>query len=82
MAKAQHAKVEFEGQEYEYDPTALKSYSVIKAVSNPSNPTAFFGAFERIFCGNDVEYAERLGDSLEDMARLVAAVAEAAGSKN
>lgn len=82
MAKARGATIEFDGQEYEYDPTALKSYTVIKAVSDPSNPKAFFGAFERIFCGNDVEYAERLGDSLEEMARLVAAVADAAGSKN
>lgn len=82
MATKKTVKLEFEGDTYEYDPSALKSYSVVKAVSNPNEPARFFGAFEKIFAGRDVEYAERLGDSMEDMARLVAAVAEDAGSKN
>lgn len=81
MAKAA-AKVTFDGEEYEYDPAALKSYSVIKAVSNPNEPMRFFGAFEKIFKGKDVEYAERLGDSIEKMAELVALIAEDAGAKN
>lgn len=76
---AKTAKIEYKGNVYAYDPTALKSYTVIKAVSNPNNPEKFFSAFERIFCGKDMEVAEMLGDSLEEMSNLIMAITKEVG---
>lgn len=71
--------IEFKGGEYEYDPSALKSYAVLKAISNPANPAGFFSALERLFAGHDLEYAERLGDDFEEIGALISAISEQEG---
>lgn len=77
MAKL--ATVEFKGETYEYDPTALKSYAVLKAITNPANPAGFFKAIERLFAGHDVEYAEKLGGDFEEIGALITAISEQEG---
>ena len=67
--------LEFDGQEYEYDETALESYSVVEGITLGTEDIAgFFRAVKRIFAGKSTEYAERLGDSQQRMGELVAAV--------
>lgn len=75
------AKIEFEGNKYEYDPSALKKYSVIKALSGTSDPAGFFAAFDKVFKGKADEYAERLDDSLEKMAELLNAIVVEVGGE-
>lgn len=67
--------VEFEGQEYEYDETALECYSVVEGITLGMEDLAgFFRAIKRIFAGKSTEYAKRLDDSQAKMGELVAAV--------
>lgn len=76
-------KVEFEGEQYECDASALRDYAVIKAISKADvAPAKYFDALERVFAGRDEEYAEKVG-GLEAMARLLeACVTATAGAKN
>lgn len=74
-------KISFEGQEFEYDPAEAKSYKNLKRIARGSTDIGeFFGAFEDIFAGKDVEYAEMLDNDFEKLGELVSAVVEAEGS--
>lgn len=68
------AKIEFEGAKFEYDASALKKYSVIKAISGTGTPQEFFAAFDKVFKGKADEYADKLDDSFERMAGLLNAI--------
>lgn len=74
-------KISFEGQEFEYDPAEAKSYKNLKRIARGGNDIqGFFDAFEDIFAGKDVEYADALGNDFEKLGALVTAVVEAEGS--
>ena len=80
MAQGNVIKFEYEGNEYEADSAATKSWRVAKGMV--SGGPAMFEAFDALFCGRSDEYAERLGDDLMKMAELANAAIEAAGTKN
>lgn len=92
MASAK--RVEFRGQEFEYDPEALEAPWVVFALSlvgkAGSNMADFIEALNLVFCGRAVECLRRvpdadgnapgpLGCSGEDMGALCQAVMEDAG---
>lgn len=72
--------IEYAGEVFEYVPTAGRSWKVIKGITNGGKP--MFDAFDVLFNGKSDEYAEILGDDLEEMAQLAAKAIEASGSKN
>ena len=67
--------IEFEGQTFEYDETALERYSVIEGITlGVEDMSGFFRSLRAIFAGNSTKYAAMLGDSQIKMGELVAAV--------
>lgn len=80
MAQKSSFTFEFEGNEYEIDRNATKSWTVIKGLS--VGGASMFEAFDRLFCGHSDEYAETLGDDLMKVAELANSAIEEAGSKN
>lgn len=75
------ATITVDGIDFEYDETQLKSYRVIKRITSyQRDPAGFFEALDIIFNDRAEEYADKLGGTLEDMSRLVAAVMGAAAS--
>lgn len=73
-------KIVFEDAEYEYDPREVKSYRNIKRLARAQkDPSAFFDVAESIFAGKDEEYAEQLGNSIDKLGRLVAAIIDHEG---
>lgn len=74
MQKETLAKVEFNGEEYEYDSAAVKSYKVLKKIARAqSDIGGFFDAFELVFAGRDEEYADKLGNDFEQLGQLLSA---------
>lgn len=70
-------QIEYKGHTFEYAPESLKSYKVMKALTNAQKePARLFDALDIIFDGKADEYAEILGDDLEEMVSLVNAIAE------
>lgn len=80
MAQKSSFTFEYEGNEYEVDRNAAKSWTVIKGLS--TGGPAMFAAFDRLFCGRSDEYAAALDDDLMKVAELANAAIEEAGSKN
>lgn len=75
------AKIEFEGTKFEYDASALRKYTVLKALSGSGAPQDMFTAFDKVFKGKADDYAEKLDDSLEKMAELLNAIVEKEGGE-
>ena len=64
--------IKFDGQEFEYDETALKDYGVQKGLAlGMDNVPRFFRAVEKVFAGKDEEYAEKLGGDLTQLTKAV-----------
>lgn len=73
-------KIVFEDAEYEYDPKEVKSYRNIKRLARAQkDPSAFFDVAEAIFAGKDEEYAEQLGNDMDKLGSLVAAIIDQEG---
>lgn len=76
------AKIEFEGTKFEYDPKALRKYSVIKAISGVvDEPAQFFDAFNKLFAGKMDKVIEALDDDMVKIQELIQAVVEKEGKE-
>lgn len=84
MAKTITGTIEFEGNTYEYNVAATKSYKVLKSLATAAEePARLFSAFDIIFNNKADEYAESLGDSVEKLSELMSAIiAQDAQAKN
>lgn len=80
MSEKDIVAFKFAGKEFEADSQAAVSWSVIKGMVTGGRE--MFAAFDRLFAGKADEYAEDLGDDMEEMARLASAAIEAAKGKN
>ena len=77
-------KFHVEGVEGDFfvDADALNNYSTMKALAlADKNPAGLYSALEKIYMGNDEEYAERVG-GMKGLEKLNNAAAEAAQTKN
>ena len=75
-------KFQVEGVEGDFfvDADAFNTYSVVKALAlGEKNPVAMYEALEKIYMGNDEEYADRVG-GLANMDKLNNAAIEAVGN--
>lgn len=73
-------KFKFEGIEIEYDDIYIKSYPMVKAIARGNaDESKFYGALERLYCGRDEEYSEKLGFDNDKMLELLKATFEDAG---
>jgi len=73
---------EYKGEKYEADDSLLKSYVKLKHLAQAKNdPTKAFEVFSDLFAGHDEEYAEKLGDSMEEMGNLCAEAMKAMSEK-
>lgn len=78
----QRHSIKFEGETYEYDANALKSWSVQRAIAEQrTDPARMFAAFDRVFCGDADAVAARLGDDMTKVNDLINRCAEAVGAE-
>lgn len=76
------AKIEFEGNKFEYDPKALRKYSVIKAISGVvDDPSEFFAALNKLFNGKIDKVVDTLDDDMVKIQELVNAITAKEGSE-
>lgn len=74
--------IEFQGHAIEYDETCIKSWKWQKALAS-GNDAKGIAAIERLFMGKDEEVADLIGDDLDTMGKLIAAIsAENRTAKN
>lgn len=71
--------IEYNGVEVEYDERRTKSYKWQKDVMS-GDMSRGMRAIEQLLCGRDEEYAEMLGDSADEMQKLIAACMADMGS--
>lgn len=67
-------KFDYKGISVEYDETAFTSWKVQTGLLK--GDAEAYHAIDRILAGRSDEYAEQLGDSMEEMAELVKALVE------
>ena len=65
--------IEFKGVKVDYDETCIRSWKWQKAV-NSGDPARSVAAIERLFAGKDEDIADALGDDIEVMGELLAAI--------
>lgn len=68
----------FEGHEIEYSPTAVHGWSVQRRIARGGSDG--FDAVDTILGGKADEVADLIGGTVEDMARLMEAIADAEGT--
>lgn len=68
--------IEFKGVKVQYDEKVLYSWKWQKKLAS-GNPGAGMAAVEELLMGKDEEIADALGDNIETMGELVAAISEA-----
>lgn len=67
--------IEFKGITVEYDETVSKSWKWQKAVASKDEAKTV-AAIERLFLGKDEEIADQLGDDINVMGELLAAITQ------
>lgn len=70
--------IEYEGHEFEYDATCMHSWKWTKAIASGDSVRGI-NAIDQLLCGRSDEYADVLGDSIEAIANLVAAIEKESG---
>lgn len=74
--------IEFRGITVEYDGSVLKSWKFQRKLANLTDDAArVFHAADAILCGSADAVAEQLGDDVEVMGELLAAITESMGAK-
>lgn len=74
------AEIAFEGEMFEVNPAAARSYTVIRGVT--FGGAGLFEALDALFAGRTDEYAARLGDDFEQLVNLAAEALGEFGAKN
>lgn len=75
-------KIEYNGIEVEYDGKVLRSWKFQRKLANlPDDTARVFYAADAILCGKADKVAEKLGDDIEAMGGLLAAITEAMGAE-
>lgn len=70
--------IEFQGVEVQYDETRLHSWKWQKALAS-GDESRGIKAVEELLLGKDEEVADALGDDIETMGLLIAAISEENG---
>ena len=70
--------IEFNGVKVEYNEKLLNSWKWQKKLAG-GNPAAGMAAVEELLMGKDDEVADAVGDDVETMGELIAAIMEANG---
>lgn len=69
--------------EFTCDADEVRSYKTAKQLAKSEEDFgAAFEVMERIFCGNDEEYVDRLGGDVENIQTLLSEAIKACGAKN
>ena len=69
--------------EFTCDSDEVRSYKTAKQLAKSEEDfSAAFDVMERIFCGRDEEYIERLGGDVECIQTILSHAIEACGAKN
>ena len=66
-------EIEFKGVKVQYDETCLKSWKWQKALASGEDKRGV-AAIERLLLGKDEEIADQLGDDIDVMGELIAAI--------
>ena len=70
-------KIKFEGIEVKYDDSALGKWSVMRDLASGTNT---FSAYDTILCGKADQVAEKLGDSMDAMTKLLEQITTVSGT--
>jgi hypothetical protein len=74
--------IKFEGHTIAYDAHAIKAWSVQRGIAEAAtNPAGAFKAYDAILLGKADEVAEKLGDDIEVMGKLVERIAAVVGDE-